>query len=278
MLEVVRLRTVGDAGMMRHAITGLLACFVPALAQADALAAYLCGSGEEVLAFVVRDAGDGPEIRGSALPDRVAVTRLANGYALTVPDAPDQVMFLRRPAGEWVFTNVENGAVDIKRCVEATALVPLVQAVAPPTALADREAAERARVRAAALLAASRAQIAELTADRAEVDRKVALLSAQIQALRKQLGTLQNLLDAAEARDAEAQVRLETLGSSLNHALARVAMEERRRRELEVEREAARPETRAGTLSEVFEAEPEVPDADDDTVFEPGAAASGAEN
>jgi len=47
------------------------------------------------------------------------------------------------------------------------------------------------------------------------------------------LGNLQALLDDAVARDAAKSVELQSLGSELNTALARVAAEERRRAELE---------------------------------------------
>jgi chemotaxis protein MotB len=61
----------------------------------------------------------------------------------------------------------------------------------------------------------------------------VALLNEQISALRTQLGSLQALLDASDARDAEANVQIDQLGSQLNAALAQVAATERRRAELE---------------------------------------------
>jgi chemotaxis protein MotB len=63
--------------------------------------------------------------------------------------------------------------------------------------------------------------------------QKVALLNEQIAALRAQLGELQGLLDASAARDAAAQVQLETLGSQLNTALAQVAAEQKARADLE---------------------------------------------
>ena len=61
----------------------------------------------------------------------------------------------------------------------------------------------------------------------------MALLNQQTASLRAQLNELQGLLDAAEAEDAAAQVQIEKLGANLNAALARVAVEERRRAELE---------------------------------------------
>ena len=52
-------------------------------------------------------------------------------------------------------------------------------------------------------------------------------------ALRAQLGSLQAVLDASQARDDAAQVQIEQLGGQLNVALAQVAAEQRRRAELE---------------------------------------------
>jgi chemotaxis protein MotB len=54
-----------------------------------------------------------------------------------------------------------------------------------------------------------------------------------VAALRTQLNELQGLLDDAVARDAAREVQLQSLGSQLNTALARVAASERRQRELE---------------------------------------------
>jgi chemotaxis protein MotB len=59
------------------------------------------------------------------------------------------------------------------------------------------------------------------------------LLNQQVAALRQQLGELQALLDDAKVREAATEVQLQSLGNELNTALARVAAEERRRRELE---------------------------------------------
>ena len=90
----------------------------------------------------------------------------------------------------------------------------------------------------AALAAAETALLAEQEKALAAV-REVELLNQQVAALRAQLGSLQQVLDESSARDAEAQVQLESLGSDLNAALAQVASEQRRRAELEAA-EAAR--------------------------------------
>jgi len=76
----------------------------------------------------------------------------------------------------------------------------------------------------------------------------VALLNQQIAALRGQLGALQGVLDASAAKDADARVQLEALGSRLNSALAQVAAEQKRRAELEAA-EAARLRAEAQDLA-----------------------------
>lgn len=63
--------------------------------------------------------------------------------------------------------------------------------------------------------------------------RKLALLNQQIAALRSQLSSLQGLLDASAAKDGEARVQIDALGSKLNAALAQLAAEQKRRAEAE---------------------------------------------
>ena len=100
----------------------------------------------------------------------------------------------------------------------------------------------------AALLATANRALSDTEATSAEAQRQVALLNQQVAALRTQLGQLQGLLDEAKARDAVAQVQLQTLGADLNTALARAAAEERRRRQLE-EAERQRLEAEAAALA-----------------------------
>ncbi|MFC3060995.1 peptidoglycan -binding protein [Paenirhodobacter populi] len=96
------------------------------------------------------------------------------------------------------------------------------------------------------LTEAERAAALRATAEKALQDQRqtsdrnaerVTLLNAQVAALRTQLNELQGILDAAQAKDAAADVQMENLGSQLNAALAQVAAEQRRRAALE---EAAR--------------------------------------
>ena len=100
-----------------------------------------------------------------------------------------------------------------------------------------------------ALLDAARDALSNQEEISLEAQRQAALLNQQVAALRTQLGSLQSLLDEATARDAANQVELQSLGSDLNTALARVAVEERRRAELEAA-ERARLEAEAQALAE----------------------------
>ncbi|AXI45344.1 flagellar motor protein [Sulfitobacter sp. SK012] len=85
----------------------------------------------------------------------------------------------------------------------------------------------------AALLAQAQTELAKEQETSLAAQRQTELLNQQVAALRIQLGDLQGLLDGAVAEDASKQVELQSLGSQLNTALARVAAEQSRRAELE---------------------------------------------
>jgi serine/threonine protein kinase len=63
--------------------------------------------------------------------------------------------------------------------------------------------------------------------------RQVALLNAQVAESRKQVGTLQTLLNLADEADTDTQDQIQSLATQLNTALARAAAGERRRLALE---------------------------------------------
>lgn len=88
---------------------------------------------------------------------------------------------------------------------------------------------EEALTRLASALAAK--TVAEAALE--EEERRSDLLSQQVAALRRQLSSLQALLDAAEADKATAQAQLEALGGELNATLARLAKQELERRQTE---------------------------------------------
>lgn len=103
--------------------------------------------------------------------------------------------------------------------------------------------AERQRL----LLSVASTELDEEKARSQAAERETALLNTQLSALNERLGSLQALLDDARERDAASQVRLESLGSDLNAALAQKAAEERKRRMLE-EAERKRLESEAQNL------------------------------
>ena len=82
--------------------------------------------------------------------------------------------------------------------------------------------------RQAALLAVARQELSQEQEISLEAQRKVALLNEQTVELRKQLDTLQGLLDFANAADKKSKVQIESLGKNLNTALARAAAEQRK--------------------------------------------------
>jgi len=87
----------------------------------------------------------------------------------------------------------------------------------------------------AALKAVAEKTLGETRSEANRNAEQVALLNQQVAALRGQLADLQAVLDAAKAKDADAKVQVEALGSQLNSALAQVAAEQKRRATLEEE-------------------------------------------
>lgn len=89
----------------------------------------------------------------------------------------------------------------------------------------------------AILLAQAQKDMREIEAASSKSARQVAALNVQVSALNAQLSQLQSLFDAAKAEDSAKDVRIESLGTELNTALAKLATEQKRRLALE---EAAR--------------------------------------
>ncbi|MGB5870211.1 MAG: peptidoglycan -binding protein [Albidovulum sp.] len=140
-------------------------------------------------------------------------------------------------------------ALDAQRQKAEETLTLLAAAEAAKNQLADTntdslsEAAQKQ-----ALLALAQQELSQEKTISADAARKVTLLNEQVATLRRQLGALQDILDASAAKDADAKVQIEALGSQLNSALARVAAEESRRAALE-EAERIRLEQEAKALT-----------------------------
>lgn len=187
-------------------------------------------------------------------------------------------------------------ALEEQRKKAEETLTLLAAAETAKAQLAQEKAASLTEAeRQKALLAVADQTLGREKAQSAEGARKLALLNEQVAALRQQLGSLQELLDASAARDAAANVQVEALGSQLNSALARVAAEEKRRATLEeaerkrlaAEAAAAKDEVQQlakyrseffGRLSEVLAGRDGVRVVGDrfvfssEVLFEPGAA------
>ncbi|MGV6838776.1 MAG: peptidoglycan -binding protein [Planktomarina sp.] len=87
--------------------------------------------------------------------------------------------------------------------------------------------------RKAALLAQAEAELANAQSISTQAQRDVAQLSLQIKALQDELAILGGLLDASEARQADSNATIDSLGTRLNAALAEAALQARKAQALE---------------------------------------------
>ncbi len=129
-------------------------------------------------------------------------------------------------------------------------------------AIADRLAAQKAAEtqmteaqRQATLLAQAQATLADRQAKSTEDARSIEALNQQVAALRQQVAGLQSVLGEAKEKDKASDVRIQSLGSDLNAALARAAIAEQKLRqaqEAEVKRLAAENQNLEKYRSEFF--------------------------
>ena len=212
-----------------------------------------------------------------SLEDRLAVVLFANETLQA------RVSSLAEGASE---TAIDRASLQA-RLAEALAAMAATQAASQVQMTAQEQQA--------ALLAIANTALSTEKALSAEGQRQVAALNAQVAELRKQVGTLQTLLNLADEADTDTQVQIQSLGTQLNTALARVAAEERRRLALEtaerqrLEQEAARLTAEAqnlerfksdffGQLRDVLEGQDRVRIEGDrfvfssEVLFEPGRA------
>ncbi len=196
--------------------------------DAGAEAARLAAARREALEALVA------ELRGketaSAAALAAATAEVTEAEAARLVDAAALAALRERLSGADTELTAMTLALEAERKRAEETLTLLAAArLAAETGTKDKDAAVAAAE--TALLAEQQKALAAA--------REVELLNQQIAALRAQLGSLSAVLDEAEARDAAAQVQLDSLGSDLNAALAQVASEQRRRAELEAA-EAAR--------------------------------------
>ena len=137
-------------------------------------------------------------------------------------------------------------ALDAKR-KEAENTLTLLAAAELAKAAATKQIEKQLteREKEAALLAQANKLLSDEKKLSADSQRKVTLLNQQTNALRSKLNTLQGLLDSAQEKDSDAQIQIESLGKNLNSALAKVAVEQKRRAQLEAnERERLEAEAK----------------------------------
>lgn len=200
--------------------------------DANAEAARLAAARREALEALVADLRQRADETGAKL-DEAEAARLTEAAAASA-------LRERLKASGDELTAMTLALEDQRRKAEETLTL---LAAARDAALADQAGnLTEAQKRAGLLAAAEKALASEKTIS-AEGQRKVVLLNEQVTALRGQLQSLQSLLDASAARDSEAKIQIEALGTQLNSALAQVAAEQKRRAELEAaERQRAEAE------------------------------------
>jgi chemotaxis protein MotB len=195
--------------------------------DASAEAARLAAARREALEALLADLREKGAADTAALA--AAEAQISQAEAARLADAAALAALRERLAGADTELTAMTLALEAERKRAEETLTLLAAA---------RLEAEGAAAKDDALAVAEAALLAEQDKALAAA-REVELLNQQIAALRGQLGSLQQVLDEAKAKDEAAQVQLESLGSELNTALAQVAAEQRRRAELEAA-EAAR--------------------------------------
>ncbi|MGJ8556174.1 MAG: peptidoglycan -binding protein [Sulfitobacter geojensis] len=187
------------------------------------------------------------DLRGTVAAEQAATEQAAQSGAALQGELTAAEQELNRLRADVAAQEAQAAELNTDREALRARLAAAVAArLAAETAAQDQETQADTR---AALLAAARSALSEEKTISAEAQRQTELLNQQVAALRMQLGNLQSLLDDAKARDISKEVELQSLGSELNTALARVAAEERRRAESEAA-ERARLEAEALALKE----------------------------
>ena len=245
--------------------------------QEQLAAALLVKQALEIEMTAIVQSGVADDAARLSLEDRLAVALLANETLQA------RVSSLAEGASE---TAIDRASLQA-RLAEALAAMAAAQAASQVQMTVQEQQA--------ALLAIANTALSTEKALSAEGQRQVAALNAQVAELRKQVGTLQTLLNLADEADTDTQVQIQSLGTQLNTALARVAAEERRRLALEtaerqrLEQEAARLTAEAqnlerfksdffGQLRDVLEGQDRVRIEGDrfvfssEVLFEPGRA------
>lgn len=218
---------LGDVVRLTDEKSALNLALADARSEIDAAAeaARLAAARREALEALVSDLQAKGKVDAAALT--AAQTAISEAEAARLVDAAALAALrdkLKESDDELAALTL---ALEAKR-KEAEDTLTLLAAAQSEAAKAAKDGADKAT-----LLDVAKQTLSAEQEKTVEAARKVALLNEQIAALRAQLGDLQGLLDASAARDAAAQVQLESLGSQLNTALAQVAAEQKTRAEME---------------------------------------------
>jgi chemotaxis protein MotB len=205
-LEAAEARLLGEA----EAMTLALAQARDEI-DAGAEAARLAAARREALEALVADLRGREAASATALAE--ATEAVSEAEAARLADAAALAALRDRLAGADTELTAMTLALEAERKRAEETLTLLAAA---------RLAAETGETEKDAAVAAAEALLLEEQEKALAAAREVELLNQQVAALRAQLGSLQQVLDESEARDAEAQVQLESLGSDLNAALAQV--------------------------------------------------------
>lgn len=216
-----------------------------AVEASDADSASLAAELAAAMAEKTNVEADAAE-REAALQAQLVEALLAGQQAAETANAAQSDLETRLAEALLARETLQQQIADLSNANEATQLLQDDLRAQLAAALSSSEALQTEKERQTALLAAANLALSQEEALSAESQRQVALLNAQVAELRNQVGSLQELLNIANAADSDANVQIERLGEQLNTALARVAAEERRRAALEeaerlrLEEEAAR--------------------------------------
>lgn len=239
-----------DLGAATEKISGFEAQVASLLADADKASARISAQDEAAkLAEARRQALEA--LVAGLKNDNAAVTkRLSDAEAARLVDAAAAKALQDKLKSSTDELTAMTLALETQRKKAEDTLTLLAAAEAARKSLEEGQSGALSEAdKQKALLAVANEALAKEQAASADGARKMALLNQQVATLRGQLGALQNLLDASAAKDSDAKVQIEALGSQLNSALARVAAEEKRRAALE-ETERKRLEEEAKSLKD----------------------------
>jgi chemotaxis protein MotB len=125
---------------------------------------------------------------------------------------------------------VKDDAIMVKASLEERLALALSENLKLASSNRDKVTAAEQQ---AILLSAARDLLSEEKQKATDAQLQTEVLNQQVATLRKQLGSLQNLLNVAKEQEVEVKLQLETFGSDLNIALAKLARKEKEKANIE---------------------------------------------